>query len=159
MIKTTLKNLELISSYLHDAVILSDKDFYEQKQKIFSLNLKRIYYENGHKEKFFFIVPINKFQTITSKLLVTEVISVSQTFVDKKLNTWGEHHRLLGIELNQNNNLLIISEHLELMLSVTNNSKIIIEDTSIPSKKYLVNDLSGTVFTGLKDIEKLKCSK
>jgi hypothetical protein len=158
MIKTTLKNIELISSYLHDALILSTEELYDKKQKIFSINLERIYYENSRKEKFFFIVPMHKFQTIKSQLLITDVTSVSQKFVDKELNTWGEQHRLLEIELKQNNNLLIICEHLEIMLKVINNSNIILEDTSIPSEKYKVTDLSRINFPGLEDIEKLKSS-
>ncbi|MEJ2055665.1 MAG: DUF2948 family protein [Calditrichaceae bacterium] len=156
MIKTTLKNIELISSYLHDALILSTKELYDKNNKIFTLNLERVFYENGRKEKFFFIVPMHRFKTIESKLLITDVNSFSQRYIDKELNSFGEQYRLLEIELKEKNDLRIIGEHIEIILTVTNNSNIILEDTSIPSKKYKVTDLSRTIFPGLDEIEKLK---
>ena len=156
IIKGKLSDIPLIGSYLHDSLItLSDKVFDEQKND-FSLILERLCYESGQKKKILLIFTVFRYPTIKSRLTFTNISESKHKFMNKKLNTWGNEHRLLEINLTKDQKIKLTAEHLEIILFSSGKTEVILEDMSEPSEKLKVTDFSRSIFYGIDKINKLK---
>ena len=138
-IKGKLSDIPLIGGYLHDSLITLSSNAFDKQKNEFSLILERICYEAGQKKKILLIFTAFRYPTIQSRLTFTNISESEHKFKNKKLNTWGNEHRLIEIDLTKNQNIKLTAEHLEIILFSSGKTEVILEDVSEPSEKLKVH--------------------
>ena len=58
MIQFGKDKIELLSAYLHDALLTLKDIEHDEQKRILKMELSRIYYEEPQKGKFLFLIPI-----------------------------------------------------------------------------------------------------
>lgn len=142
MRKVRSYDVNLVSSYLHDAGFLfSDIDF-KRENRALAISVNRIYYEAPKKGRFLFFFHYTRFRHINSRVEVPNTVEVEYQWQNDAFNRPDDAHTLLSIRLSDHEFLDFETEYMLLRARVSKFDGIFITDIAAPTR-YRTMDFSG----------------
>ena len=136
-------DVNLVSSYLHDAgFLLCDIDF-NRERRLLTISMNRIYYEVPKKGRFLFFLPYTRFRHISSRVEVPNTVEVEYQWQNDAFNRPDDAHTVLSIRLSEHEFLDFETEYMLFRARVSEFDGILITDTSAPTKYHHTMDFSG----------------
>ena len=147
MLDFDTKSIELFSAFVHDSSFMGKdipKDLIEDK---FILEIERIYWEKPFEAKFLFLFNVIKYKSINSNIIIDMVKEFNVDWKDNAFDSPEDNHCILDIIYkHENNTIEIETEYIIFRLNTDKSTKIILNDYSELSKKFVCTDLFKQIF-------------
>ncbi|MCC6547947.1 hypothetical protein IT570_12345 [Candidatus Sumerlaeota bacterium] len=156
MITGTVRDLPLLSGYLHDALFVPCAVKHDAERQHLRVPLERICYERAERGRFLGLCPIVRFPWIESVLCFTAVRAVEEKWVKRRKRDPGERQMLLEMGCLKSDVVAIEADELHLVVTVSPETTIGIDDIGKPSTRARTMDIGRGVFRSMAEIEKLR---
>lgn len=154
VLRASLEHVALISAYLHDAVLDPNNVLFDRDKRLVSIELTRVWHEQGKKGKFLWIIPVYRYPWIQSVVTISNVEGCSIERTTEKEDDVDDV--LLYITMKNKGVLEFVSKCMRVSVTVTPTASISVRDISMPSNRYDAADVFAPIFRGLKEIDNLR---
>ena len=156
MLKASLKDIPILSGYLHDAYFKPEEIAFDATKQCFTMNLERVYYEGAERGKFLWLIPVVRYPWIQSHITMIGVQQMDRKWQDQGVDGPDDKQLLMDIEQRSEKTIVLGSNHFKITLTVAQDFELTLVDESQPEDKPRVTDFSKGIFYGMDEINKLK---